>query len=569
MKKIGLGTRPSEMKGRDKEIELDDMHDQEEQPRPQAPRKAARKAAGGGGWKVLLVALCLLAAGVGIGSFLFGDVSFELALSRVQVIAGQQEVVIPAEGTISVPYQQGLKLKRVMYKGLYRLLPPKDAVVEVDGFPETANRYLEDLVLLLKPEERTAYEIIVSRGDARVGRVAFTVEMDAEAWILRADVVPDKKIQAECYRKAIALDPDSEVAHIALGCMYEGQRKLTQAIKEYEAVVRTNPANLQALKSLEALYKRKKWSTRLLANYERLAKADQAAADGYYYEAGRLAEKKADPGKAVALYRKGLAQNRAHIGARQRLIKLYEQDKQWKRAAANTRVLLEYEPKNADLYLYLSEMFLRLGDMQSALKAAAKAEKLKPGDSRLYLQLAMLYEKAKDDSKAITYYKKSVSKDSSNAAAYNNLGMLLERQGKRKEAITYYEKAVALAPQDIGCYTNLADAYEKQKQWKQAAGVFRKIVARDKKNKAAWESLAVLYVRLKDKWKALEAYQALTSLEPKKVLWHQKMAVLYEQLGKLEKARAQYKAILGLDSKNQQAKDKYREISVKLVKGKR
>jgi len=36
------------------------------------------------------------------------------------------------------------------------------------------------------------------------------------------------------------------------------------------------------------------------------------------------------------------------------VIKIYEHDKQWKRAARNTKVLIELDPKNPDLYLYIS-----------------------------------------------------------------------------------------------------------------------------------------------------------------------------------------------------------------------
>ena len=71
---------------------------------------------------------------------------------------------------------------------------------------------------------------------------------------------------------------------------------------------------------------------------------------------------------AMQLYRKSLAANRGHIAARQQLIKIYESRKEWNRAAGNTVVLLEYEPKNADLHLFLSQMYMNMNKFDAALK---------------------------------------------------------------------------------------------------------------------------------------------------------------------------------------------------------
>lgn len=571
MKKIGLGTRPSEIKERYKEIDFDETDIKEPSVKDWRTRKSVvkgRSRSSGSFWKITLMAITLLGVVVLLSSLLLFDLSFDIAVDHARFITGGKEIGIKDGGSFNVKFGDGLKLERVILKGFYRLFPPDDITVGVVGIPGSANLYDEDITPILKPEERLSYDILISKGSEELGKISFTLDMDAQDWIARGDAVEDRKLQAECYKKAVDLNPDSEEAHVALGRFYEGEKKVKSAISEYESAVRINPDNLSALKSLLSLYKKRKSRSKLINTYERLAKADVNGADKYYYRAGIIAERKNDPAKAMALYRKVLSGNRGNIDARQRLIKIYGKDKQWKRVAANTKVLLEYDPKNSELYLYLSDTYLKMNDIRHALSAAQEAEKFKSRDASIYLQLALLYEKAKKDDKAVEYYKKAVIRDSKNATAYNNLGLLLERKGKISEAIKNYGKAVALKPKDIGCYTNLADAYEKTRQWKKAVNVYKRVIKLDKKNKDAWEALAILYYKDKKKWKALEAYQQLSRLEPKKVLWHQKMAELYEQLGRLDKAREKYRIVLTLDPANKDAKLRYVEISKKKIKKK-
>jgi tetratricopeptide (TPR) repeat protein len=571
MKKIGLGTRPSEIKGRDKHIDLDETYVEEGFDKTRRMNMTVVKTGRRSSkvfWRVTLIVGVLLVGGFLLGRFMSFDFSFDIVFERAQVITGGKEISIRNGDSFNVAFSDGLQFKRLIFRGFYRLFPPDGIMLEVVGIPETANRFNEDIISFLSPEVRTVYDILVSIGKRNLGKITFTLMMDAQDWILRADSLENKTIKALCYNKAVTANPDSEEAHVALGRLYEDDKKVKKAIAAYESAIRINPANLSALESLISFYKRRGNRSKLIKTYEKLAEADGDQADTYYYQAGMIAEKKKDPDKAMSLYRKALAKNRGHINARERLIKIYEGNKEWNRVTANTRVLLEYDPKNPDLYLYLSDVYLKMNDMKNALAAAEKAVKYKTADSSIYLQLALLYEKAKKNDQAVEYYKKALNRDKRNAAACNNLGLLLEKQGNRREAITYYQKAVSLKPRNIGYYMNLGDAYEKNKEWEKAIAVYEQVIKQDKDNKDIWEALAILYYKTKKKWKTLEAYQALSRLEPKKILWHQKMAVLYEQLGKLDKAKEQYKSILRLDPTNQEAKQKYVEISKRQIKGK-
>ncbi len=74
--------------------------------------------------------------------------------------------------------------------------------------------------------------------------------MDAKGWVKRAEKTDDLKVRKICYKKAVELDPDSEDAHIALGRLFESEKKLKSASAEFEAVVKINSKNVTALKAL-------------------------------------------------------------------------------------------------------------------------------------------------------------------------------------------------------------------------------------------------------------------------------------------------------------------------------
>jgi len=570
MKKIGLGTRPSEIKERNKNIDLDAPHQEDALDRRPAPRtsRPARTATALSPAKLFAIVLISVAVSIVITIGLMTGFTLSLEIEAVRFASAGKEFEVKNGSSFTINYSDGLHLMQVIPKGFYRIFPPQDIRVEIAGIVETVNHYHENLIPLLKPEEKLTYDVLISQSGQPLGKISFTLAMDAQAWIARADSLEDKKFQILCYQRARDLNPESEEAHIALGRLYESEQKYQQAIPEYEAVIRIKPDNVQALQSLVKLYKKTGKTAQVIDLYEKLAKIDSAKADDYNYQAGLIAENQGSDARALELYQNALASNKAHVDARQRVIKLYEKNKQWKKAIEHAQMLLELNPKNADLYLYISDIYAKQNNLPEALKAAEQAQKLRPSDAAVNLQLALLYEKSKNEDKAIEYYKKALTGSKKNAAAYNNLGLLLEKKGNLKEAIEYYETALKIDPKNFDVYRNLGDAYEKNGNIKKAIEIYEKLLSIDKNNLDALEALAILNYKAGAKEKSLEAYRGLSQLEPKKVLWHQKLAYLYEDLGKIDSARDEYKTILSLDPNNTEAKQKYVELAKRKIKTK-
>lgn len=581
MKKIGLGSRPSEIKKKDKRIELD--HQLDDIAGSEASREAvivtrrppARRSSFR---KYLLIGLVLgLLAGVAMGLYqavmspredVLSIFSGSLALDYVEFATGEQTIKVNDSETFAVAYKEGLSIRHIVCKGWYKLFPPDGIQTEITEIGKLPNYYQENIVPLLTPEKTLSYQMIFWKNDVRIGTVNFTLKMDAGDWMARAEAVKDVEVKNICFQNAVSANPASEDARLGLAKTFEDKKQTKNAISEYEEILKNNPRNAEVLTALIPLYAQTKKTGKLIETFKTLAAVDRSKADQYYFRAASAAEKSNLTAEAIDLYKKSLAVNRAHSEARQRLIKLYEKENQWNLVAENTQELVKQEPKNANLYLYLSDAYLKTNRLDQAISAAEKAAKLNPKDAAAQLQCALLYEKAKQDDKAIEAYQKLVSLKPKHAVAYNNLGLLEEKRGNRKSALEYYEKAVALDPENRIFLINLADAYEKDKQLDKAVDAYKKIVKTDADNKSVWEALAVLNLKLGRENNAIIAYRELCRIEPKNALWHKRLATLLEKQGNLAEAKKEYKAVLKINPKDKEAKQKLLDISIKTLEKK-
>ena len=581
MKKIGLGSRPSEIKQKDKSLELD--HQIDEKPGRSAGSEVTiitkRPVRGGNSSRnyLLIGIIVALLAGAGIllnqvGAFSRGGLqslfSFTAALDHIEFVTGERTVTIQNGESFDVPFRDGLNIKRIACKGWYKLFPPEAIQVEVSEIGKLPNYYQDNIIPLLKPEKTCAYTLTVLKNGGPIGAIRFTITLAAQDWIARAEAVTDTDTKNICFKNAIKANPESETARLGLAKSFEQKKQVKNAVTEYEEIIKKNPRNRDVLAALVPLYIQTKKTGKLIETYKSLASLDTGKADDYYYKAGSVAEKSGNASEAIDLYKKSVAANGSNLDARQKLIKLYEKENKWDLVAEQARELVKQDPKNANLYLYLSDAYLKLNRLDQAIAEAEKAAKLNPKDAAIQLQCALLYEKAKKDDKAIDAYKRLVALNTKNAAAYNNLGMLQEKKGDRKDAIANYEKAVSLDADNKVFLINLADAYEKEKEWDKAIKGYEKVVQIDKGNTDAWEALAVLCQKAGKNEEVIKAYKELSRIEPKKVLWHQRLAALYEEQGNLAAAKKEYRAVLKLNPNDKVAKQKMLDISIKSLQKK-
>ena len=94
---------------------------------------------------------------------------------------------------------------------------------------------------------------------------------------------------------------------------------------------------------------------------------DLSTASGYYEKAS-----------AIYAKQKGQTARQNAIATLNKLAQVYIQLKDYKNAVITYQRLVEYQPRNADTYLYLGEYALQAGDVQTALHALQRNLQLAP-----------------------------------------------------------------------------------------------------------------------------------------------------------------------------------------------
>ncbi len=156
MKKVSFGTRPSELKGWDKNIDFHDegieglrkaIRSEKKPPKPRVNIKVI----------VIVFAFAVLFAGV-----YFYGISSDTSLVRVEFVSGEKQLTVKDSESFKIIYADGLVLKRVVLSGFYRLFPPDDIIFRIGEVERPANNS-EDISAFLQPEKNISYEIIFSR----------------------------------------------------------------------------------------------------------------------------------------------------------------------------------------------------------------------------------------------------------------------------------------------------------------------------------------------------------------------------------------------------------------------
>jgi Tfp pilus assembly protein PilF len=115
---------------------------------------------------------------------------------------------------------------------------------------------------------------------------------------------------------------------------------------------------------------------------------------------------------------------------------------------------------STDSKVSLGLAYLRVGDVDMAVKTLANAVAADPNNCKGWnnLSLAYLRQGKVDDARAAA--EKAVALEPNYASAYVNLGNVRLREGDAAAAIASFEKAVALDAAQVDAYYGLAEAYD-------------------------------------------------------------------------------------------------------------
>jgi len=314
-----------------------------------------------------------------------------------------------------------------------------------------------------------------------------------------AEVVAERPFQAnEAYSGAIALKPDSMLAHYKRGAVYQSLNELENALRDFRSAADIDPSSLRALESIGDVNVALGRHDRAIERYEAYTALDDRNARILYklglarYRAGRgqdsiAALKQAlaiEPGMGEAHYVLGLAQRdldqmpaarksleeaarrspASQTAAREALAAAYLQDGDFNRAINQLEALAALEPSRSDRLVALGLAQARAGREDAAVITLGRAVERFPDAPHVYAALGHVWlteAQRRDDrvalKKAIEALQLAAGRSDASSDTYAELGRAVMLAGDRAAAERALRQAVAKLPVPPEAYLQLAD----------------------------------------------------------------------------------------------------------------
>ena len=186
--------------------------------------------------------------------------------------------------------------------------------------------------------------------------------------------ISDTHADAEGVRgSAITFSPESRplgketIDHFNLGVNQQKQGNVTEAIKEYENVLRLNPDNAEAHNNLGAIYKEQGDLDKALEHYQFVI-ASNPKMDEAHNNLGVIYYLKGDHDEAVEEYRKALELNHDNLKCLVNLGLVYKARGMELKTIDTLETILSIEPFQAEAHYNLAILYEELGHLEAAIQ---------------------------------------------------------------------------------------------------------------------------------------------------------------------------------------------------------
>jgi arylsulfatase A-like enzyme/Tfp pilus assembly protein PilF len=150
-----------------------------------------------------------------------------------------------------------------------------------------------------------------------------------------------------------------------------------------------------------------------------------------------------------------------------------------KSALAALAAAKEHGPKDPRLYDLEGDVYRRLGQRSSAMRAYENVILLAPADALARVRLGELHRDAGDLDRAAALLRDAVKLDPANATYWNSLGMVLGASGRLADAEEAFRTAVQHSPRDAFFAYNLGLILQRAGRSEEAARLFERAVHLD------------------------------------------------------------------------------------------
>lgn len=175
---------------------------------------------------------------------------------------------------------------------------------------------------------------------------------------------------------------------------------------------------------------------------------------------------------------------------------------------------IRIDSNNSSFYIKLSDIYFMMANMETAEETLERAIALNNKNNEAYLKLAELHFLRKDYNLAEGYVKKAIELQTHNPKAYHILGWIFREKGDTLAAVRNYLVAVEQNPDYFDTYTELGVLYQCKRD-PLAIDYYNNALNIKPNDAQTLYNMAMFYQDTKNYEKALEKYRMILQIDPK------------------------------------------------------
>ena len=345
------------------------------------------------------------------------------------------------------------------------------------------------------------------------------------------------------HQAAVAQQPTSSAARVALGDAYRRRGRLAEAIQAYQVGLDLQPGSQAALLGLAGAQQADGRLTAAEATLQRAAALKPGNASLYLawgdvrWAAGDLTGAQARFQQAVALDA-GQAAPLARLGALAQL--------QGRAADALTffQRAVDADPLNLLGYIQLGQALAQAGDYTAAQAIYARAAAVNRSSAVPLILSGNAYLAQNDPAAATAAFMAAIQAEPGNIAAIINLGNVYRQDKRYDDALAQFQQAQRLNPGAGWAWEAAGNVLRQQRQLEEAVSLYEQALQRDPRRINAVNALVAIFKG----WRALPdyaaRYEARLADEQDPAWVHAILAGIYGALDQIEPAIRHNEALL-------------------------
>jgi superkiller protein 3 len=364
---------------------------------------------------------------------------------------------------------------------------------------------------------------------------------DSDALILKAETfaaMDNYRKAQELYEQVLKTEPANVEALEALGKIYfKVQGNLDKTIEVYEKILSVHPRDLYSLVVLASVYALKGEVDKSLSYYDRILQQQPTLLDKLI-QMGELLEEHQQYEGALKVYRQGIIYDPKNLLAVHNFEGLTTKLKGPEGLLAEYKALAEEYPAIVDIRELYARQLIEMGRYEEAREQLKVVESLSPEQARVHIALAKVALAQGKEKEAEAALAEAVKLTQNKADVYTELGLFCQKRKDYAHAASYFEKAIALAPHNLALIMSLLRTYDELKAYDKKEALIKQSIAENEKSDQLYALLGEFYQDQNRTHDAIEAYQKAVALKPAELAYVAALGEVYLQDDRVEELDA-------------------------------